>query len=83
MAQNGKKRQGGEGLLQQKWLQLPFSLIFNSKFEKSLLVAYSRVKKDTDPYNISPIEMGVLWAKITFIKSHSKALDFGLQTDIK
>ena len=37
----------------------------------------------TTAYYISPIEIGVFWAKITCIKSHSKALGFSLQTDMK
>ena len=34
-------------------------------------------------YYISPIEIGLLWAKITHIKSHSKALGFVSQIDVK
>ena len=30
----------------------------------------------TTAYYISPIEIGVLWAKITYVKSHLKALGF-------
>ena len=37
----------------------------------------------TAAYYISPIEIGVLWAKIIHIKSHSKALGFVPQTDMK
>ena len=37
----------------------------------------------TAAYYISPIEIGLLWAKITHIKSHSKALGFVHQTDMK
>ena len=37
----------------------------------------------TAAYYKIPIEIGVLWAKITYIKSHLKALDFTLQTDMK
>ena len=33
----------------------------------------------TAAYYISPIEIGLIWAKITYLKSHSKALDFSLQ----
>ena len=44
---------------------------------------YSRDKKGTYPYYISPIEIGLLWAKITYLKSHSKALEFDFQTDMK
>ena len=36
----------------------------------------------TAAYYISPIEIGVLWAKITHVKSHWKALGFSLQTDM-
>ena len=31
----------------------------------------------TTAYYKSPIEVGLLWAKITYIQSHSKALGFG------
>ena len=41
----------------------------------------SRERKYRHPYYISPIEIGVLWAKITYVKSHLKVLDFSLQTD--
>ena len=34
-------------------------------------------------YCIIPIEIGVLWAKITYIKSHLKDLGFSPQTDMK
>ena len=44
---------------------------------------YSRGKKYRHPYYINPIEMGLLWAKITCLKTHSKALVFGFQTDMK
>ena len=37
----------------------------------------------TAAYYIRPIEIGVLWAKVTYVKGHSKALGFGLQTDMK
>ena len=37
----------------------------------------------TAAYYISPIEIGLLWAKITYVKSRSKALGFELQTDMK
>ena len=37
----------------------------------------------TTTYYISPIEIGLLWAKITYLKIHSKALGFSLQTDMK
>ena len=36
----------------------------------------------TAAYYISPIEMGVIWGTITYVKSHSKALGFRLQTDM-
>ena len=35
----------------------------------------------TAAYYISPIEIGLIWAKITYVKSHSKALGFNPQTD--
>ena len=37
----------------------------------------------TAAYYISPIEIGLIWAKITHIKSHSKALGFVPQIDVK
>ena len=37
----------------------------------------------TAAYYKSPIEIGLLWAKITYAKSHSNALGFDPQTDIK
>ena len=37
----------------------------------------------TAAYYISPIEIGVFWAKITYVKSHSKILNFDPQTDTK
>ena len=37
----------------------------------------------TAAYYISPIEVGVLRAKITYLNSHSKALEFNPQTDTK
>ena len=37
----------------------------------------------TVAYYISPIEKEVLLAKITYVKSHSKALGFSFQTDMK
>ena len=36
---------------------------------------YSRDKKDTDPYNISPIEMRSLWMEIKYIESNARLLD--------
>ena len=37
----------------------------------------------TAAYYISPIEIGVFWAKKMYVKSHSKALGFDPQTDTK
>ena len=37
----------------------------------------------TATYYINPIEIGLLWAKITYIKIHSKALGFDPQTGMK
>ena len=45
--------------------------------------SYTPEIKYSPPYYISPIEIGLLWAKITYLKSHSKALAFDLQTDTK
>ena len=44
---------------------------------------YSRGRKHRHPYYLSLIEIGLIWAKITYLKSHSKALVFILQTDMK
>ena len=44
---------------------------------------FSCGKKYRHPYYISPIEIGLLWAKIEYLKRHSKALSFGLQIDMK
>ena len=49
----------------------------------SLFSSYTPEIKYSPPYYISPIEMGLLWAKITYLKIHSKALAFNLQTDTK
>jgi len=38
-------------------------------------LSYSRGKKDTDPYNISPIEMRSLWMGIKYILSDVRLLD--------
>ena len=47
------------------------------------LASYSPKIKYSPPYYISPIEIGLLWTKITYLKSHSKALVLGLQRDTK
>ena len=44
---------------------------------------YSSDKKVSYPYNISPIEIGLLWAKIICLKNVSISLDFSLQADMK
>ena len=51
--------------------------------KKSPLKIYSHDKRGTFPYYISLIEIGLLWAKIVYLKSHSMALAFALQTDIQ
>ena len=33
-------------------------------------------------YYISPIEIGLLWSKIKYVKSHSTDFDFWLYTDM-
>ena len=38
-------------------------------------ILYSRGKKDTDPYNISPIEMRSLWMEIEYVKSAARLLN--------
>ena len=37
----------------------------------------------TAAYYISPIEIGLICVKITYVRSHSKALGFGPKTDMK
>ena len=46
-------------------------------------LAYSDVQLSFYSYYISPIEIGLLWAMITYLKSHSKASSFILRTDMK
>ena len=46
------------------------------------IVVQMRATK-TVAYSISPTEIGVLWAKITYVKSHWKTLSFDPQTDMK
>ena len=53
------------------------------QFLQSYHNMYSRDKKGTHPYYISPIEIGLLWAKITYLKTHSSTLGFELKTDTK
>ena len=45
--------------------------------------SYRRERKYMHPYYISSIEIGLLWAKIKYLKIHSKAMGFELQTDMK
>ena len=47
-----------------------------------MAIVYSGVRLRFYTYYIIPIEIGLLWAKINYLKSHSKALGFGLQLDI-
>ena len=42
-----------------------------------------RTPTKTAAYYISPIEIGLIWAKITYVKIHSKALGFDPQIDMK
>ena len=44
---------------------------------------YSGVRLSFYTYYISPIEIELLWAKITYLKTHSKAVGFGFQTGVK
>ena len=44
---------------------------------------YTDSKKYSTSYYISPIEIGLVWVKITYLKIHSKSLNFNLQTDMK
>ena len=53
------------------YLRLNVCLFFCVKVRES----YSRDKKDTDPYIISPIEMRSLWMEIKYIKSTVRLLD--------
>ena len=50
---------------------------------KHVSYTYSGVRLSFYTYYISPIEIGLLWAKITYLKTHSNALGFELQTDTK
>ena len=52
-----------------------------TRYKKMLWIQMQALK--TTAYYISPIEIGLLWAKITYLKSHSKALAFDLLTDMK
>ena len=62
------------------WINFDFPwLLFVNDNE----IMYSRERKYRHPYYISPIEIGLLWAKIKYLKSHSKALSFDLQIDMK
>ena len=64
-------------------------MIILSKAEKKLRSIFCYLKylqmrpTKTPAYYISPIEIEVLWAKITYVKSHSKALGFIPHTDMK
>ena len=49
----------------------------------NVLSIYSPKINYSPSYYISPIEIGLRWAKITYLKSHSKALGFTLQTNMK
>ena len=44
---------------------------------------YSPERKYRQPYYINTIEIVLLWAKITYLKSHAKVLAFNFQTDMK
>ena len=44
---------------------------------------YSGVRLSFYTYYISPIEIGLFWAMIAYIKSYSLALVFWLQTNMK
>ena len=51
---------------------------------KSGLQKYVQMRAPkTAAYYISPIEIGLLWAKIKYVKSNSNALGFDPQTDMK
>ena len=44
---------------------------------------YSGVRLSFYTYYVSPIEMGLVWAMIMYVKSYFMALDFWLQTNMK
>ena len=46
-------------------------------------IAYSPERKYRHPYYITTIEIGLLRAKITYLKSHAKALVFNFKTGMK
>ena len=58
----------------------PFLVLVKSLFDS---LVYTCGKKEMHPYYISPIEIGLFWAKITKLKNHSIAFSFSLQTDMK
>ena len=60
--------------------QVPFAAAKVTKIAEFL---YSPKIEYSPPYYISPIDIGLIWAEIIYFKSHSKALAFGLQTDMK
>ena len=45
--------------------------------------SYSGVRLIFYTFSLSPIEIGLFWVKITYVKSHSNALSFDPQTDMK
>ena len=47
------------------------------------LAAYSGVRLSFYAYYISAIDVGLLWAVITYVKSCSMALNFWLQRNMK
>ena len=49
----------------------------------TLINRYSPEKKYRHPYYINTIEIGLLWAKIIYLKRHAKALAFNFQTGMK
>ena len=63
-----------------KWFSMYLGIYFYSYAIGFLQFLWNvqPLKKMFIPLVIRPIEIGLLWAKINYRKSHSKALDFGL-----
>ena len=64
-----------------RWLKIPIFSIFQFLDLYGHDIQMRALK--TAAYYISPIEIGLIWAKIAYLQSHSKALGFNLQKDMK
>ena len=52
-------------------------------FDRKLRFTVVKKNISKHPYYISPIEIGLFCSKTTYLKSHQKAKDIDLQTDMK